>query len=83
MKLHHSPRSPYVRKVMTGAIARGLEWRLAARAGGPEPALENTALVTDEGTAPFRLPGDLRVPGRPGRRATAVPPQPARRAGRR
>ena len=28
MKLHHSPASPYVRKVMACAIARGLDGRI-------------------------------------------------------
>ena len=50
MKLHYSSASPYVRKVMAVAIARGLDGKiekiayqpacLAARAAGRQPAVQ-------------------------------------------
>ncbi len=66
MKLHHSPASPYVRKVMACAIARGLEGRIETLATNPHvsppglladnPLSKVPALVTDEGLALFDSP---------------------------
>jgi glutathione S-transferase len=66
MKLHHSPTSPYVRKVMACAILRGLEGRIETIATNPHqspahlladnPLSRVPALVTDEGLALFDSP---------------------------
>jgi len=66
MKLHFSPASPYVRKVMAAAIARGLEGRIEKVATNPHlsppelladnPLSKVPALVTDDGIAVFDSP---------------------------
>jgi len=64
MKLAYSPASPYVRKVMACAIARGLEGRIEKwTIGTTDPALlavnplsKVPTLVTDEGVALYDSP---------------------------
>lgn len=66
MKLHHSASSPYVRKVMACAIARGLDGRIECLDTNPHaspPALladnplsKVPCLVTDDGLALFDSP---------------------------
>jgi glutathione S-transferase len=66
MKLHHSPASPYVRKVMACAIARGLDGRIEKVATNPHvspaglladnPLSKVPALVADDGTAIYDSP---------------------------
>lgn len=66
MKLHHSPASPYVRKVMACAIARGLVGRLELVSTNPHvsppelladnPLSKVPALVADDGTAIYDTP---------------------------
>ncbi|WP_137126295.1 glutathione S-transferase family protein [Roseomonas sp. HF4] len=66
MKLHHSPASPYVRKVMASAIARGLDGRIEPVATNPHvspaelladnPLSKVPALVADDGTAIYDSP---------------------------
>jgi len=66
MKLHFSPASPYVRKVMACAIARGLDGRIEKIATNPHvsppellahnPLSKVPALVTDDGVALFDSP---------------------------
>lgn len=66
MKLHFSPASPYVRKVMACAIARGLEGRIEKVATNPHvspaelladnPLSKVPALVADDGTAIYDSP---------------------------
>ncbi|MDI3305491.1 MAG: glutathione S-transferase family protein [Acetobacteraceae bacterium] len=66
MKLHYSATSPYVRKVMACAIARGLEGRIEKVATNPHvsppelladnPLSKVPTLVTDEGKAIFDSP---------------------------
>ncbi len=66
MKLHYSATSPYVRKVMACAIARGLEERIEKVATNPHasppelladnPLSKVPTLVTDEGKAIFDSP---------------------------
>jgi glutathione S-transferase len=66
MRLHHSPTSPYVRKVMACAIARGIEGRIETIATNPHespPALlaanplsKVPTLVTDDGIAVYDSP---------------------------
>lgn len=64
MKLAYSPNSPYVRKVMACAIARGIEHRIERTgigAASPEllplnPLAKVPTLVTDEGVALFDSP---------------------------
>jgi glutathione S-transferase len=66
MKLHYSPASPYVRKVMACAIARDLDQRIEKvttdpHASPPELLRDNPlskvpCLVTDEGMALFDSP---------------------------
>jgi glutathione S-transferase len=66
MKLHHSPASPYVRKVMACAIARGLDGRIEKVSTNPHvspadlladnPLSKVPALVADDGTAIFDSP---------------------------
>ncbi len=66
MKLHHSPASPYVRKVMACAIARGIEDRIELVATNPHVSPEDLlatnplskipCLVTDDGTPVFDSP---------------------------
>ena len=66
MKLHHSPASPYVRKVMACAIARGLVGRIDLVSTNPHvsppdlladnPLSKVPALVADDGTAIYDSP---------------------------
>lgn len=66
MKLHYSPTSPYVRKVMACAIARGIEGQVeqvetnphASPAGllADNPLSKVPCLVTDDGLALFDSP---------------------------
>jgi glutathione S-transferase len=66
MKLHHSPASPFVRKVMACAIARGLDGRIETVAtdphGSPAALLQDNplskipCLIADDGTAIFDSP---------------------------
>ncbi len=66
MKLHYSPASPYVRKVMACAIARGLEGRIEKVDTNPHvspaglladnPLSKVPALVADDGTAIYDSP---------------------------
>jgi glutathione S-transferase len=66
MKLHYSPASPYVRKVMACAIARGLDDRIEKVTTNPHaspaalladnPLSKVPALVTDDGTAVYDSP---------------------------
>ncbi len=66
MKLHYSPASPYVRKVMACAIARGLDGRIEKVATNPHvspaelladnPLSKVPALVADDGTAIYDSP---------------------------
>jgi glutathione S-transferase len=66
MKLHHSPASPYVRKVMACAIARGLAGRIDLVPTNPHvspaelladnPLSKVPALVADDGTAIYDSP---------------------------
>ena len=61
MKLHYSPASPYVRKVMACAIARGIDGLIETVATNPHvspaglladnPLSKVPALVTDDGIA--------------------------------
>jgi len=61
MKLHHSPASPFVRKVMACAIARGIDGRIELVRTNPHESPANLladnplskipALVTDDGVA--------------------------------
>lgn len=63
MKLHHSPASPFVRKVTACAILRGIEGRIENVATDPHgspavllkenPLSKIPSLVTDDGTAVF------------------------------
>jgi glutathione S-transferase len=66
MKLHHSPASPYVRKVMACAIARGLAGRIDLVPTNPHvspaelladnPLSKVPSLVADDGTAIYDSP---------------------------
>jgi glutathione S-transferase len=66
MKLHYSSASPYVRKVMACAIARGLDGRIEKIATNPHvsppelladnPLSKVPALVADDGTAIYDSP---------------------------
>ena len=66
MKLHFSPASPYVRKVMACAIARGIDGRIETVATNPHvspaelladnPLSKVPALVTDDGIAVYDSP---------------------------
>jgi len=66
VKLHHSPASPYVRKVMACAIARALDGRIETVATNPHvspaelladnPLSKVPALVADDGTAIYDSP---------------------------
>jgi len=66
MKLHYSPASPYVRKVMACAIARGLEGGIEKVSTNPHvspadlladnPLSKVPALVADDGTAIYDSP---------------------------
>lgn len=66
MKLHYSPASPYVRKVMACAIARGIDGRIETVATNPHvspaelladnPLSKVPALVTDDGVAVYDSP---------------------------
>jgi glutathione S-transferase len=66
MKLHHSTASPYVRKVMACAIARGIDGRIETVATNPHasppelladnPLSKLPALVADDGTAIYDSP---------------------------
>jgi glutathione S-transferase len=66
MKLHYSPASPYVRKVMACAIARGLDGRIEKVDANPHvspaglladnPLSKVPALVADDGTAIYDSP---------------------------
>lgn len=66
MKLHFSPASPYVRKVMACAIARGIDHRIEKVSTNPHvspaelladnPLSKVPALVSDEGLALFDSP---------------------------
>jgi glutathione S-transferase len=66
MKLHHSPTSPFVRKVMAVAIARGIEDRIRVVATDPHlsppdllkdnPLSKIPCLVLEDGTAVFDSP---------------------------
>lgn len=66
MKLHHAATSPYVRKVMACAIARGIAGRIETvpanpYASSPELLADNPlskvpALVTDDGVAVYDSP---------------------------
>ncbi len=66
MKLHHSPASPYVRKVRICAIARGLDSRIELVPCNPNtspaalladnPLSKVPTLVTDDGVALFDSP---------------------------
>lgn len=63
MILHHSPASPFVRKVMAAAIARGLDGQISAVATNPHvspdellavnPLSKIPCLVLEDGTAVF------------------------------
>ena len=66
MKLHYSPTSPYVRKVMASAIARGIEGRIQTIETNPHvsppsllrdnPLSKVPCLVTEDGLALFDSP---------------------------
>ena len=66
MKLHHSPASPFVRKVMACAIARGIDDRLELVETNPHdspprlladnPLSRIPCLVLDDGTAVYDSP---------------------------
>ncbi|NMJ40812.1 glutathione S-transferase [Roseomonas sp. JC162] len=66
MKLHYSPASPYVRKVMACAFARGLDGRIEKVDTNPHvspaglladnPLSKVPALVADDGTAIYDSP---------------------------
>ncbi len=66
MKLHHSTASPYVRKVMACAIARGIAGRIETVSTNPHvspaelladnPLSKVPALVADDGTAIYDSP---------------------------
>lgn len=66
MKLHYSPASPYVRKVMACAIARGIDDRIELADTNPHvspaslladnPLSKVPALVADDGTAIYDSP---------------------------
>jgi glutathione S-transferase len=66
MKLHHSPASPFVRKVMACAIARGIEDRLTLVETNPHvspaalladnPLSKIPCLVLEDGTAVYDSP---------------------------
>jgi glutathione S-transferase len=66
MKLYYAPTSPYVRKVMACAIARGLEGRIQLHNSNPHasppdlvadnPTSKVPCLVTDEGLALYDSP---------------------------
>ena len=66
MKLHHSPASPFVRKVMALAIARGVEGRIELVPTDPHvspphllkdnPLSKIPCLVLEDGTAVFDSP---------------------------
>jgi glutathione S-transferase len=66
VKLHFSPASPYVRKVMACAIARGIDGRIETVATNPHvspadlladnPLSKVPALVADDGTAIYDSP---------------------------
>jgi glutathione S-transferase len=66
MKLHYSPASPYVRKVMACAIARGLDGRIEKVDTNPHvspaalladnPLSKVPAVVADDGTAIYDSP---------------------------
>lgn len=61
MKLHHSPASPFARKVMAASIARGIDDRIETVATNPHlsapellrdnPLSKIPALIADDGTA--------------------------------
>ena len=95
MKLHWSPRSPYVRKVMIVAHETGLADRLervrsVVAMSKPNldvmrdnPLGKIPTLVTDDGRDPLRLDRHLRVPRYAACRCEALPGVGPRRAGRR
>ncbi|MGG5809795.1 glutathione S-transferase N-terminal domain-containing protein [Falsiroseomonas sp. CW058] len=66
MKLHHSPASPFVRKVMAAAILRGIEGRIETVATDPHvspaallrdnPLSKIPCLITDDGMAVYDSP---------------------------
>jgi glutathione S-transferase len=66
MKLHYSPASPYVRKVMACAIARGIDDRIETVTTNPHtspaalladnPLSKVPALVAEDGTAVYDSP---------------------------
>jgi len=66
VKLHHSPASPYVRKVMACAIARGIDGQITTVATNPHvspadllasnPLSKVPALVAEDGTAIYDSP---------------------------
>jgi glutathione S-transferase len=55
VKLHHSPSSPYARKVRICAITRGLDERIAELLAD-NPLSKVPTLVTDDGVALFDSP---------------------------
>ena len=85
MKLHWSPRSPFVRKVMIVAHEVGVADRIqcvrtvaAMMKPHPELMIDNPlskipTLVLDDGTVLYDSAGDLRVLRRSARRPEAVP----------
>ena len=91
MKLAYSPASPYVRKVMACAIARGIDNQIERwTVGTTDPALlpvnplsKVPTLVTDDGVALYDSPVICEYLDSIGDAPEAVPAAPARRAGRR
>lgn len=85
MKLHWSPTSPYVRKVMACAIARGLDSRIERLPTDPHssppellkdnPLSKVPCLVLDDGTAVFDSPVICEALDAMGDAPPLLPPQ--------
>lgn len=89
MILHHSPASPFVRKVMAAAIARGLDGQITPVATNPHvspdellavnPLSKIPCLVLDDGTAVFDSAVICDVLDRMGDAPALIPPSGAAR----
>ncbi len=83
MKLHYSPASPFARKCLAAAIARGIEGRIELVGTNPHvspaellkdnPLSKIPALVTDDGMAVFDSPVICEYLNTLGEAATLIP----------
>jgi len=83
MKLHHSPASPFARKCLAAAIARGIEDRIELVGTNPHlsppellkdnPLSKIPALVTDDGMAIYDSPVICEYLNTLGEAATLIP----------